>query len=321
MQNFDFLCHSMALYFTSIASGSNGNCYYVGNSGEAVLIDAGISCRQIETRMKRLGLSLLNVKAIFVSHEHTDHIQGLSVLSSKWNIPVYITEATRKKGRFSLVSHLVRTFRCSEEVQIGELRIRPFFKAHDAADPHSFVVSCRGIRVGVFTDIGTPCDKLSYHFSECHAAFLEANYDEEMLDSGSYPYYLKSRIKGGKGHLSNRQALELFKNYRPSYMSHLLLSHLSKENNCPVLVENLFRKHAGNTEIIVASRYEETPVYHIQNFAGIDSCQNSITVAGEVETITELSISLSVETEKKGSTKKMQPVVQAAPASQLRLLF
>lgn len=260
----NFLCCSMALFITSIASGSNGNCYYVGNSREAVLIDAGISCRQIETRMKRLGLSLLNVKALFVSHEHSDHIQGLSVLSSKWNIPVYITDATRRNGRFSLVSHLVRSFRCGETISIGDLCVIPFAKAHDAADPHSFVVSYKEIRVGVFTDIGTPCSSLISHFSACHAAFLESNYDEELLASGSYPYYLKTRIRGGKGHLSNRQALELFRNHKPGYMSHLLLSHLSKENNCPKLVENLFREHAGDTEIIVASRYEESPVYRVQ---------------------------------------------------------
>lgn len=312
----------MALYITSIASGSNGNCYYVGNSGEAVLIDAGISCRQIETRMKRLGLSLQNVKAIFVSHEHSDHIQGLSVLSSKWNIPVYITEATRKNGRFSLVSHLVRSFRCSEEVQIGELRIRPFFKAHDAADPHSFVVSFAGIKIGVFTDIGTPCAMLSSHFSECHAAFLESNYDEEMLDSGSYPYYLKSRIKGGKGHLSNRQALELFMNHRPSYMSHLLLSHLSKENNCPRLVEKLFREHAGETEIVVASRYEETPVYKIQNAAFGSAGQDQMTATEDVRSLTGISMSLSGNSDNSQLLqKKVQPGNQAARASQLSLLF
>lgn len=250
-------------------------------------MDAGISCRQIENRMKRLGLSLLNVKALFVSHEHSDHIQGLSVLSSKWNIPVYITEATRRKGRFSLVSHLVHSFRCGETINIGELCVIPFAKAHDAADPHSFVVSYKDIRVGVFTDIGTPCSSLISYFSGCHAAFLEANYDEELLASGSYPYYLKARIRGGKGHLSNRQALELFRNNKPGYMSHLLLSHLSKENNCPKLVENLFREHAGDTEIIVASRNEETPVYRVQSSA----------------------------------VKEVQPEIQAAPASQLSFLF
>src|SRR5690606_31940067 len=100
-------------------------------------------------------------------------------------------------------------------------------------------------------------------FRQCHAAFLETNYDETMLQNSPYPYFLKKRITGGMGHLSNTQALELFNTHRPSFMSHLLLSHLSRENNCPKLVEELFRKHASGVEIIVASRYEETPVFRI----------------------------------------------------------
>jgi phosphoribosyl 1,2-cyclic phosphodiesterase len=119
--------------------------------------------------------------------------------------------------------------------------------------------------VGVFTDIGTTCSQLVHHFRQCHAAFLEANYDDHMLDTGGYPYYLKHRIRGEKGHLSNKQALELFTTYRPSYMSHLVLSHISKNNNCPKLVNDLFNTHAAGVKIIVASRYEETKVYAIQH--------------------------------------------------------
>jgi phosphoribosyl 1,2-cyclic phosphodiesterase len=119
--------------------------------------------------------------------------------------------------------------------------------------------------VGVFTDIGAPCEHLIRQFGECHAAFLEANYDEQMLEQGRYPYYLKNRVRGGKGHLSNKQALELFTTHRSPFMSHLVLSHLSENNNCPKLVRELFTQHANGTEIVVASRYEETAVYHIYN--------------------------------------------------------
>jgi phosphoribosyl 1,2-cyclic phosphodiesterase len=119
--------------------------------------------------------------------------------------------------------------------------------------------------VGVFTDIGCPCEHLVSHFKQCHAAFLEANYDEKMLAQGNYPYHLKRRITGGYGHLSNRQALELFKAHKPDYMSHLLLSHLSKDNNCPNLARSMFMPHAGSTQVIVASRHEETPVYAIKH--------------------------------------------------------
>lgn len=255
----------MSLFITSLNSGSNGNCYYVGNETEAVLVDAGISCSEIEKRMKRLGLSMQKVKAVFVSHEHTDHISGLQVLTKKYQLPVYITHATHRFSRLRLQKHLVTFFTAHEPVVIGNLSITAFPKFHDAADPYSFIVCCHKIKVGVFTDIGTPCENLIHHFQQCHAAFLEANYDDTMLEQGGYPYFLKSRIRGDKGHLSNKQALELFTAHKPSFMSHLLLSHLSKNNNCPKLVQQLFNEHADGVKMIVASRYKETAVYHIHN--------------------------------------------------------
>lgn len=253
----------MSLFITSLNSGSNGNCYYVGNDNEAILIDAGISCRETEKRLKRLGLQMERIKAIFVSHEHSDHIRGIPTLVKKYELPVYITPNTLRSGGLNVADDLVKTFTSLEQVQIGDLLVKAFPKLHDASEPHSFVVSCNRVTVGVFTDIGSPCDQLIHHFQQCHAAFLEANYDEEMLDRGRYPYFLKNRIRGGNGHLSNRQALELFIRYRPPFMSHLFLSHLSKDNNCPKLVHELFSAHSGQTEIIVASRFEETAVYPI----------------------------------------------------------
>ena len=251
----------MSLYITSLNSGSNGNCYYVGNEREAVLVDVGISCRETETRMKRLGLSMQKVKAIFVSHEHSDHIRGIAVLAKKYRLPVYITPGTLQKGGLYLDD--VLEFFHRQPIAIGELKITPFKKLHDAADAHSFIISCGEINVGVFTDIGAVCDNLVHHFKLCHAAFLEANYDEEMLENGRYPFYLKRRIRGGYGHLSNAQALALFMEHKPAHMSHLLLAHLSKDNNCPKLVYNLFNTHARGADVVVASRFEETPVYYI----------------------------------------------------------
>lgn len=255
----------MSLFITSLNSGSNGNCYYIGNETEAVLIDAGISCTEIEKRMKRLGLSIHKVKAVFITHEHTDHIRGLKLLTKKYQFPVYITRPTLTYGRLRLEKHLITSFTAYEPVLIGNLAITAFPKVHDAADPYSFIVSCNEIKVGVFTDIGAPCNHVISHFKQCHAAFLEANYDETMLEQGTYSFLLKRRIRGGSGHLSNRQALELFTTYKPSFMSHLLLSHLSQNNNSPNLVQQLFNEYAGNVKMIVASRYEETAVYHIQN--------------------------------------------------------
>jgi phosphoribosyl 1,2-cyclic phosphodiesterase len=252
----------MPVFIASLNSGSNGNCYYIGNEREAVLVDAGISCRETEKRMARLGLSIQKVKAVFISHEHSDHIRGLAVLAKKYRLPVYITDGTihhcgdvPKELCFTLKSYL--------PVQIGSLQITAFPKHHDAVEPHSFMISNGDTRIGVFTDIGATCEHLIRHFSQCHAAFLEANYDEEMLEQGRYPYYLKRRIRGGKGHLSNRQALELFIDHKPEYMSHVLLAHLSKDNNNPDLAQQLFAEHAGDTNVIVASRYGESEVYCI----------------------------------------------------------
>ncbi len=253
----------MSLSISSLNSGSNGNCYYIGNTNEGILVDAGISCREIEKRLSKLEIAMSSIKAVFISHEHSDHIRGLSVLSQKHRLPVYITTATLQNGRIALEKELVYNFNTFEPVQIGGLQVSAFSKLHDAADPHSFVIQCGQVRVGVFTDIGKPCVQLMKHFSLCHAAFLEANYDEEMLTNGSYPWHLKARIKGGNGHLSNSQALAVFTNHCPKYMSHLILSHLSKNNNCPMLVHKLFSQHAKGVQVVVADRYAATPVFHI----------------------------------------------------------
>jgi len=253
----------MSLFVTSLNSGSNGNCYYVGNNGDAVLIDAGISCRETEKRMGRLGLSINKVRAIFISHEHSDHINGLRVLSRKYNLPVYITASTQTGAGLPLETQDIRRFESGDSIRVGTLSVTAFLKRHDAADPHSFLVAHEGIRVGIFTDIGSVCEQLTGHFGQCHAAFLEANYDEQMLQQGRYPYHLKRRISGGMGHLSNSQALELFRTHKPGYMTHLFLAHLSRDNNDPQLVLDLFSAHAGDTHIAVASRYEETPVFEI----------------------------------------------------------
>ena len=253
----------MSLFIASLNSGSNGNCYYVGNDDEAILVDAGISCRETEKRMKRLGLQMEKVKAVFISHEHGDHIAGVEVLARKHRLPVYITNSTLT--HVPLGTHTVSGFHAHVPVLIGKLAVTAFPKYHDAVDPYSFIIEYNNIKVGVFTDIGVACKDVIHYFKQCHAAFLEANYDEEMLERGGYPYHLKKRIRGGQGHLSNTQALELFRNHRSPFLNHLLLSHLSRNNNDPELVKNLFDGHSGNTQIVVASRYRETEVYQIMD--------------------------------------------------------
>ncbi|HET6245079.1 MAG: MBL fold metallo-hydrolase [Bacteroidetes bacterium] len=253
----------MSLFISSLNSGSNGNCYYIGNEKEAILVDAGISCRETEKRMARLGLSMEKVKAIFISHEHSDHIRGLKVLSKKHRLAVFITPPTLKSSKLILDLELVQTFKAYEPVAIGGLSITAFPKYHDASDPHSFIVSGNGVNIGVITDVGASCKHVIQNFKLCNAAFLEANYDVEMLEKGRYPLNLKRRISGGRGHLSNKQALAILMKHKPKFMSHLFLSHLSQDNNCPKLVNELFVKHAPKLQVVVASRYKETDVYKI----------------------------------------------------------
>lgn len=254
----------MALYITSLNSGSNANCYYIGTNDDAVLIDAGLSCRETEKRMKHLGLSMEKIRAIFISHEHTDHINGLAGIAKKYHVPVYITDATFSNCYLSITLNQRTTFAHNHVIGVGEMKVSAFKKSHDATDPYSFMISANGINIGIITDIGYACNEVINCFSKCHAVFLESNYCEEMLANGNYPYHLKRRIAGEQGHLSNTQALELFKKHRSKYLQLLILSHLSKNNNTPEKVADLFQPHAGNTKIIVASRYEATPVFCIE---------------------------------------------------------
>jgi len=253
----------MSLYITSLNSGSNGNCYYIGNQQEAILIDAGLSCRETEIRLARSRLSFSKIKAIFITHEHTDHTRGIEVIARKYQLPVYISAATHSNSRLKLDKKLVRNFVAYKPILVGGLSVIAFPKLHDAAEPHSFTINYNGITVGVLTDVGSVCDHVIQNFRQCHAVFLEANYDEDMLEKGHYPLYLKNRIRSDYGHLSNKQALELFTSHRPAFMSHVLLSHLSQDNNNPQLVHQLFTRHAGGSKITVASRHQESPVFHI----------------------------------------------------------
>jgi len=265
----------MSLFVSSLNSGSNGNCYYIGNEHEAVLIDVGISTKETERRLKRQDIPIKKVKAIFITHEHTDHISGLYKFAKRHQVPVYMTTETLRESRIKPVRIQVRNFVPHEAIHIGALSVTPFPTLHDARDPHGFLVTHHEVSVGVFTDLGMITPAVIKYFKQCHAAFLESNYDEDMLRAGDYPPVLQDRIRGNHGHLSNVQALECFLTHRPSFMSHLFLAHLSENNNTPEIVNELFAQVAGRTEIVIASRHKEIGVYCIggQNAGKLSALQ------------------------------------------------
>ncbi|MDR1859570.1 MAG: MBL fold metallo-hydrolase [Bacteroidales bacterium] len=248
----------------AVASGSNGNCYYIGDSTEAVLIDAGLSARALQTRLQQSGLSATPIRGIVISHEHCDHSRGVRVFAKRLQIPVYLTKQTylamaRKERPAEVI-----WFAPDVPFMLGALQIYPFLKQHDAAEPCSFRIVCNGFSIGVFTDIGAPCSQVKAHFAQCHAAFLETNYDEQMLESGPYPAFLKSRIASANGHLSNSQAFHLLQSCAGPNLSTILLSHLSGENNTPEKALATFGPMSRAYRIELAPRTAPSPIVRIE---------------------------------------------------------
>lgn len=225
----------------ALASGSNGNCYYIGDEQEAILIDAGLSFKQIIQRMATKALDPKKIRALFITHEHGDHVRGSRVLGKKLDVPVYMTKGTYAASFRTWKPISFIALEDNLPVQVGSFTVFPVSKSHDAAEPTSFRIEHSGYSVGVFTDIGAPCDNVKMHLRQCHALFLETNYDLQMLKEGPYPYYLKARIDSPVGHLSNLQAFELLTEHAHPDLQCVFLSHLSAENNRPELAYNLFK--------------------------------------------------------------------------------
>ena len=238
----------------ALASGSNGNCYYVGNETDAILVDAGVSAKKILMRIHDAGLDASKIRGIFVSHEHTDHVSGVRVLSKKLGIPAWFSQGTYNALRETEQPELYHIFIPGKTVKAGTLSIHSFLKSHDAAEPCSFRIEHDDWHIGVFTDIGEACDQLKQHLRKCHALFLETNYDEKMLWEGSYPYLLKRRVASAVGHLSNDQAFELIRDHAGPELVHVFLSHLSGENNRPELAEARFKSLTDRFNVKLTSR-------------------------------------------------------------------
>ena len=249
------------LELCALASGSNGNCYYIGNEKDAVLVDAGISAKQIRFRLNQAGLNESKIRGIFISHEHSDHIRGVRVLSNKLNIPAWFSPGTLDSLNESERPNKCNTFVPGKALLVESFTIHPFLKSHDAAEPCSFRVEHDDWQVGVFTDIGEACDQVKGHLRKCHALFLETNYDEDLLWNGSYPYVLKRRVSSSLGHLSNKQAFELIRDYSGPELVHVFLSHLSGENNRPELAMESFISLSDRFKVSLTSRNTFSELY------------------------------------------------------------
>lgn len=224
----------------SIASGSSGNCIFVGSDSSSLLIDAGISGKRVEAGLKTIDRSPRELDGILVTHEHSDHIQGLGVLARKYGIPIYTTRGTAQAileaGKIGkLPEGIFREVREDEFFTVGDLSVQPFRISHDAAQPVGFRVHHAGRAVAVATDMGIYDDYIVENLKGVNALLLEANHDERMLQAGSYPYYLKRRIAGNRGHLSNTTAGQLLCRILGDQLHTILLGHLSRENNYEAL--------------------------------------------------------------------------------------
>lgn len=226
----------MSVEFATIASGSSGNSVYIGTEKTKILIDAGISGKKVQDGLKKIDLHGGDIDAIFVTHEHIDHVSGIGVLSRRFNIPVYATEGTWNSmpnsiGEISLKNKKV--VYSEESCIINDLCIHPFDIPHDAAQPVGYSVFAGKYKLAVATDIGHVTDDILDNITDCNILLLESNHDVEMLKSGSYPYPLKRRILGDKGHLSNENAGKLIVKIMNDKLSNVILGHLSLENNTP----------------------------------------------------------------------------------------
>jgi len=257
------------LEFSAISSGSSGNCFYVRNSdtNSAVLIDAGVSMKKVEERLAKVNRNIGEIKAIFITHEHSDHIAGADVLSRHLNIPVYATKKTFE-SRFICDDKYQNSIRRDETVVIGGMNVEAFKKTHGAADPVSFNVIKDNKKISIITDAGMACDNIITNISESNLLCLESNHDLEMLKNGKYPQFLKEWIASDTGHLSNRQsALAVLEN-ATNKLKKVVLSHLSAHNNTPrdaldTFKELIKHRHDLNPQVMVSTRFEQTPIFKV----------------------------------------------------------
>jgi phosphoribosyl 1,2-cyclic phosphodiesterase len=223
--------------FASLGSGSKGNATLVSAGDTLLMIDCGFSVRETDRRLARLGVTAGQLDAILVTHEHSDHISGVPGLSRRYGIPVYLTHGTAGTGRCD-DSHELRHFNCGDRFQVGDFRVTAVAVPHDAAEPCQYRLDAGTSTLGVLTDLGCITPNVVEHYGRCDGLLLEFNHDTPMLMAGSYPPMLKRRVAGDWGHLNNGQSLELLRSVELERLRHLVVAHVSENNNTRGQVED-----------------------------------------------------------------------------------
>jgi phosphoribosyl 1,2-cyclic phosphodiesterase len=230
----------MKLNFICLASGSSGNCFYLGTDNYGILIDAGIPVRTVKNGLKEAGLSFDSIMGVFVTHDHADHIKSLGTLGERYNIPIYATRETHVgiNRNYCMTQKLVSCMRYVEKEEthrLRDFRITPFEVPHDGNDNVGYLIECDEKVFCFITDLGHITDTVASYIARAHYLIIEANYDEEMLAHGPYPQYLKDRITGPNGHLSNKATAKFLAANLTEHLKYIWLCHLSRENNHPEL--------------------------------------------------------------------------------------
>lgn len=246
----------MSLHFASLGSGSKGNATLVQSANALLLIDCGFTIKETERRLAVLGLSPSDLNAILVTHEHSDHIKGVGPLARKYKLPVYLTHGT---GQYEGVSKLVnrQAINIHKTFDIADINITPVAVPHDAREPCQFVFRSAQKTLGVLTDIGSITPFVIEQYKNCDALMLECNHDPRMLSMGPYPASLKLRVGGLWGHLSNQQAAELLRNIDYQKLQHLVISHISEQNNTEELARSAIDSVQTKWESLILANQNE----------------------------------------------------------------
>jgi phosphoribosyl 1,2-cyclic phosphodiesterase len=252
----------VAVRLTVLASGSKGNCTVVASERTRLLVDCGLSCRETFRRMRLMGEDPHTLSAILISHEHSDHINGLLVTAKKLRIPVYMTEGTRAAWRRQLRAARIsvpaevkeESFDAGRSFQVGDVAVSSFTIPHDAADPVAFTFRAEGVKLGIVTDLGYMPASVRQHVRGCDVLMIESNHDLEMLRSGPYPWSVKQRVMSRVGHLSNDALAEFFTREYDGSATLVILAHLSEQNNHPEVARRSAEEALGSKRSLISNR-------------------------------------------------------------------